>query len=142
MTISLGSQANGADKILSPAEITQLFTDKTMTAVVMGRRGNDREKPFKVFTSAMGAVRTLSETGAVDSRSWSVTDKGQMCFSSSFSNRKGGGTCGYIVADGSGAYRMYDTKKLQERGGVVAGAKKNDLILVFSEFVAGNILAP
>lgn len=140
MIISVGSQAYGADKILTPAEVTSLFSDKTMTAVSLGHKDKNREKPFKVFTSGMGAVRTMSETGAVDSRSWSVTEKGQICFSSSFKNRKGGATCGYLVTDGGGTYRMYDSKKLQSRGGKVGGAKKKDLKLIFSQFVSGNSL--
>lgn len=140
MTISLGGQANSADAVLSPAEITQLFTDQTFTAVSFERKGKIQGNPFKVFASGMGLIRSLSETGAVVSRSWSVTDKGQMCFSSSFTNRKGGGTCGFLVTDGSGTYRMYNSKKLEQRGGVIAGAKRNDLILEFSGFVAGNSL--
>lgn len=140
MTISLTGQANSADAILSPAEITQLFTDQTFTAVSYERKDRAQGKPFKVFTSGMGLVRSLSETGAVVSRAWSVTDKGQVCFSSSFTNRKGGGTCGFLVTDGGGTYRIYNSKKLKERGGVIAGAKRNDLILELSGFVAGNSL--
>lgn len=141
IVISAGNQASGADTVLTAAEVNKLFSDKTMTIMsTRSKKKGGTEQPFKAHTSSMGSVRALSDEGASDSRQWSVSENGRFCFSRSFKRKHGGSTCGFIVTDGSGTYRLYKSKNVKVKSGQVVGAKKKDLLLIFSNFTSGNTL--
>ena len=57
IAISAGSQANGADTILTATEVNALFSDKTMTVITTGYKKKSEKEPFKVHTSNIGAAR-------------------------------------------------------------------------------------
>lgn len=130
-----------AEVILQPSQVSKLFLDKTMT-ITSGRveKKTGKHRVFKAYASDMGGLRVVYQGGATETRSWSVTEKGDLCISRSTMSRAAGATCGVLVSDGSGVYRMYPAKGLVVRGDRIAGTSQSKLLLTFSNFQQGNKL--
>jgi len=139
--VLLGNQAIAEDVVLSAAQVTKLFSDRTMTVEQVKHKD---EAPFRVYTASNGMVRSRHNDEDSDNRTWKTSENSRFCFSRSFrrqrSTNASGSTCGFIVTDGGGVYRLYQSKKLKVENGQLVGVKKNDLLLNFSSFSAGNTL--
>ncbi len=129
------NQAFCAETVLSVAQIKKLFSNKTMTVKQVKHKD---AKPMKVYTDINGAVRVKDEKKGLDKRTWHTSKNGRLCFSRSFRRHDASGsTCGFIVSDGSGSYRFYQSRTAEIQYGKLVGPKKKDLILVFSHFSKG-----
>lgn len=136
------SISSGTDeKLLSSKQIRALFTEKTMTVTNVKDSKKGDSKRVKLYTSQAGTAQTLLDEGETRTRIWHVTDDGRICFSRPITRRNQGSTCGQIVYDGQGVYRMYLTKDIkQNKNGRISGASKKDLLLEFSNFKKGSDL--
>ncbi len=128
-------------KVLNAAEVSQLFVDKTMYVV-----GEERDKKtgdnwkYKAYTSEMGGLLVIFESGARQNRTWSVQDDGAFCIGRDMGRLTGGATCGYIVPEGNGVYKMYKAKHVWEKNGRVIGGQQIKLLVTFSNMTKGNNL--
>ncbi len=140
--ISFSADKSYAQKIvLNAAEVSQLFVNKTMNVVgdKTDKRTGDNWK-YKAYTSEMGGLLVIFESGARQNRTWSVQDDGAFCIGRDMGRRTGGSTCGYIVPEGNGVYKMYKAKHVWERDGRVVGGKQIKLLVTFSNLQEGNKL--
>jgi len=129
MTIAaLHTNALAKGKDLIPAELNSLFSDKTFSVKDLRDPGKEASK---VYATDMGGLRIIQASGASSTRAWSVRENGTFCYSAPATNRKGGGTCGYIVTEGQGAYKMYKQKGKDRKG---------KALFLFSNFKQGNQL--
>jgi hypothetical protein len=139
--ILLGNQAIADDIVLSAAQVTKLFTDRTMTVELVKQKD---EPPFRVYTASDGMVRNRHNDEDSDNRTWKTSENGRFCISRTFRRQRlanaSGSTCGFIVTDGSGVFRLYESKKVTVESGQLVGVERNDLLLNFSSFSAGNTL--
>jgi hypothetical protein len=133
--------SNAQKKVLNASEVSRLFVDKTMN--VVGENIDKKSgKPWKyrAYTSEMGGLLVIFESGARQNRTWSVRDDGSFCIGRDMGRRTGGATCGYIVPEGNGVYKMYKAKHVWERDGRVVGGKQIKLLVTFSNLKQGNSL--
>ncbi len=128
-------------KVLNAAEVSQLFVDKTMN-VLSEKTDKDTGKhvTYKAYVSEMGALPVVFESGARETRTWSVKDDGALCIRRTMKRHTGGVICGYIVPEGNGVYKMYEAKHVYEKSGRVVGGKHIKQLLTFSSFKKGNTL--
>lgn len=128
-------------RVLNASEVSELFVDKTMNVV-----GEDTDKrtgehwKYRAYTSPMGGLLVVFESGARQTRTWSVRDDGAFCIGKVMGRRTGGATCGYIVPQANGVYRMYKAKHVYEKDGRVVGGKQIKLLVTFSNLKKGNNL--
>ncbi len=128
-------------KVLNAAEVSRLFVDKTMN--VLGENVDKKtgeQWKYKAYASEMGGLLVIFESGARQTRSWSVSDDGAFCIGTVMGRSTGGATCGYIVPQGNGVYKMYKARHVYEKDGRVVGAKQTKLLVTFSNFKKGNSL--
>jgi hypothetical protein len=125
-TLHTAAMARGKD--LTPAELNSLFSDKTFSVENLRETGKEASK---VYATDMGGLRIIAASGASSTRAWSVRENGTFCYSAPATNRKGGGTCGYIVHEGQGMYKMYKQKGKDRKG---------KALFLFSNFQKGKQL--
>lgn len=137
----LNNHAIAKDVILSAAQVNKLFSDRTMTVEQVKQKDGD---PFRVHTASDGMVRSRHNDEDSDNRTWKTSENGRFCFSRSFTRQRHqnakGSTCGFMVSDYSGTYRLYQSKNIKVENGQLVGVKEIDLLLIFSSFSAGNTL--
>ena len=132
-----------AEKIvLSAAEVTEFFSDKTMTVKeesVDPKTGQSAE--FKAFFSKLGGVRAIEEGGGAENYNWSVSKDGAFCARNS--RRWRDGICGFVVQEND-SYALYVNKRGTRKAKAVDGRPVFDnrwkLFLSFSEIQAGEQL--
>lgn len=130
-----------AETLLKPAELNNLFSDSTFTVTNARSHSKNYKKQFRTFTAKSGLARVELEDGASQSRTWSVNEDGQLCFSRSLNRKDGGATCGFVVTEDRTTFRFYKSKKIKQRSaGTVSGIKRRDLVLTFTGFVRGDKL--
>ena len=135
-----GNTLYAKELVLKASEVSTLLTDATVLVTHAGA-SKDESEPFKVYFGEQGLIEVKSSEGGEQNRAWSINDDGRLCISRSFSRRRGGATCGYLVTTlGTGVYTMYKAKGVEVEGERAVSARQAKPILVFSKFVAGNQL--
>lgn len=133
---------NAADILPDPAQLTSLFQGKTVT-ITNGRPADKRggpDQPVNVYFSEMGILEYLNDEGESNYRKWTVSENGLFCVSRNFKRKEQAMTCGTIVGDDSGEYRLYKSSDIKVKSGQVVGMKKKEMLLIFSNFVTGKKL--
>lgn len=128
-------------RVLNASEVSQLFVGKTMN--VLSEKTNKKTRKhlkYKAYVSELGALPVVFESGARESRIWSVKADGALCIKRSIGRHRGGVICGYIVPEGNGVYKMYKAKHVYEKNGRVVGGRHIKQLLTFSNFKNGNTL--
>lgn len=127
---------------LSSTEVQALFADVTVTvedAEAQSRDGED--KSFKAFFSKMGGARAIYPDGAATSYSWSVDEKGRVCFARM---KRKTAICGFMMAGDDGNYHFYTSKKTSKNTIMRKDRPIKDkgwkLASIFKEFQAGDQL--
>lgn len=128
--------------VLSAGEVTEFFSDKTMTVKeesVDPKTGQSAE--FKAFFSKLGGVRALEAGGAAETYNWSVSKDGAFCARNS--RRWRDGICGFVVKEND-SYALYVNKRGNQKAKAVDGRAIFDNrwkhFLSFSEILAGEQL--
>ena len=138
--------SNAQNEALSAEKVTQLFRGKTFTVNVVkpDKKTGKKISPFNVHASQNGMINVAGEpeigTGTDEARLWTVSEEGQFCYSRKLiaSSRRMGGTCGFIVPDGTGAYNMYrlsgSGKRSKDQKRKIVGGKGSTHLFTFSNF--------
>jgi hypothetical protein len=130
-------------KALNAAEVAQLFSNTTFNVVSENKDKETKElKTSRVYSSEMGGLRVVFDSGAIENRSWSVTDEGALCLSRRQGSRRGGrgDLCGYLVTEDNATYWLYKAKFVDHVDGRAVKAKSKKLLMTFSNFKQGNAL--
>jgi len=145
-TCTFATISSAQNEALSAKEVTQLFRGKTFTVTVVkpDKKTGKKISPFNVHASQNGMINVAGEpeigTGADEERLWTVSEEGQFCYSRKLiaSSRRMGGTCGFIVPDGAGAYKMYSLsgskKRSKDTNRKIVGGKGSTHLFTFSNF--------
>lgn len=128
-------------KVLSASEVSQLVVGKTM-AVLSEKtdKNTGKHEKYKGYVSEMGGFLVAFENGARETRTWSVKADGALCIMRSLGRHSRSTTCGYIVSEGGGVYKMYEAKHVYEKKGRVVGGEHIKQLLTFSNLKNGNTL--
>lgn len=126
-------------RALDASEVSQLFLGNSVDIVGenIDKRTGEPWK-YRAYASDLGVLLVVFESGARQTRSWSVSEDGAFCFGKPLERHKGGTTCGYIVPQEGGVYKMYKAKHLYHKDGKVVGGKQVKLLVTFSNFQKGN----
>lgn len=128
-------------KVLNASEVSQLFVNKSMNIVGMEKDKNTgKPRTAKAYASEMGGLLVVWDSGGRQTRSWSVSDDGAFCIGKAMGRRTGGMSCGYVVPEGNGVYKMYKAKHVYTKDGRVVGGKQVKLMMTFSNLQKGNTL--
>lgn len=126
------------DKPLNAQQVTKLFNGRTMTATEAGTN-----RSIKIHASSAGGLSIAGEEAIGpqgQSRTWSVTEEGQFCYSKDLTikSRRMTRTCGFIVPTGAGAYGMYSLsgsgKRARDTKRKIVGGKGSKHRWTFSNF--------
>ena len=128
-------------RVLTASEVSTLFIDRTMNVLSEKTDKKTREHlKFKAYVSEMGAMPVVFESGARETRTWSIKADGAFCLRKTKGRHTGSVICGYIVPDGDGVYKMYKAKHVYEKNGRVVGGRHIEQLLTFSNLNKGNTL--
>ena len=145
-TCTFATISNAQNEALSAKKVTQLFRGKTFTVNVVkpDKKTGKKISPFNVHASSNGTINVAGEpeigSGAEEARLWTVSEEGQFCYSRKLiaRSRRLGGTCGFIVAAGSGTYKFYtlsgSKKRSKDSNRKIVGGKGSTHLLTFSNF--------
>ena len=135
------NNAHAQKKFLNAAEVSSLFTDKTMK-VRDENRGSKRKNPetYSAYSSEMGGMLAKFDNGSRKTWSWSVDDEGELCIRRTARRHSSGLTCGFIYKENNGVYKMYNAKHAYKQNGKMVEGKHIELIATFSSFKKGNVL--
>jgi len=127
--------------ILNATEVSRLFNDRTVTVLSEKTEKNTgKHLKYKAYFSGMGALLVVFENGAREPRTWSVKADGALCLRRTQRTHRGGVSCGYIVSEGNGVYKMYKVKHVKIKGGRVVGGRNIKQLLTFSKFKKGRTI--
>ncbi len=127
--------------VLNASEVSQLLIGKTMN-VLSEKTDKDTGKhmKYKAYVSELGAWLVVFESGARETRTWSVKDDGALCTKRTMGRHTNLVNCGYIVPKGNGVYKMYEVKHVYKKNGRVVGGKHVKQLVTFFNFKKGNRL--
>ena len=130
-------------KALNASEVAQLFSNTTFDVVSENKDKETGElRTSRVYASEMGGLRVVFASGAMENRTWSVTDKGALCISRRLGSRRGGrgNLCGYLVTEDGATFWLYKAKFVDHKDGRAVKAKSTKLLMTFSNFQQGSAL--
>jgi len=96
-TTSLVALDAGADQQLNAAQLKEMFSDKTISAI--NHAAGD--KPQSTYFAPNGTVTQKTPTGSKKQGNWRVTDQGQQCIA--WAGEKE--VCSTVTARGDGTYQ-------------------------------------
>ena len=111
------SQSAFAERSLTTAEVTQLFSGNTYTATIPSRNIQ-----MTVYVDPNGTLRGM-QGGHKFTSKWEINDKGEICVS--YKERL---SCRYVMEE-DGIYKKY---KINEQGEKV-------VLVIYQSFTPGNI---
>ena len=111
------SQSAFAERSLTTAEVTQLFSGNTYTATIPSRNIK-----MTVYVDPNGTLRGM-QAGHKFTSKWEINDKGEICVS--YKERL---SCRYVMEE-DGIYKKY---KINEQGEKV-------VLVIYQSFTLGNV---
>jgi hypothetical protein len=111
------SHTASAERVLTAAEVTQLFSGNTYTAAIPSRNIQ-----MTVFVDPNGSSRGM-QAGHKFTSNWSINEKGEFCVS--YKQRL---SCRFVMED-EGVYKKY---KINEQG-------KKMVLVIYQSFEQGNV---
>ena len=136
------SPATGrTEEVMNSKQLEILFSDTTFNVTDLDTKNQGADKGVRVYSTPNGMLRVnRQEDNSSQNRAWTISEGWRFCFSRNLMRRKGGSTCGIIVSEGGGQYKMYRAYANKVKPDQVPKVNRKKPLLLFSDFVRGNQL--
>ncbi len=136
------SQSLAIDSVLKAGEISTLLIDTTIK-VTEAKKDKKTGKilSYAAYFADNGTIRIQHHGGETEFFNWSVKKDDTLCVINTARVWGSGPSCGYLVRDNQGGYKVYPMKSISsEKNKKYVSVKKGGHVLTFSNIKKGNQL--
>ncbi len=136
------TQSLAMDSVLKAGEISSLLMDTTIKVTEAKKnKKTGKTLSYAAYFAADGTIRVQHPDGETEFFNWSVNKDDTLCVINNVRVWGSGPSCGYLVGDNQGIYKVYPMKNISsEKNKKYVSVKKAGHVLTFSNIQRGNHL--
>ena len=136
------TQSLAMDSVLKAGQISSLLMDTTIKVTEAKKdKKTGKTLSYSAYFADNGTIRIQHPDGESEFFNWSVKKDDTLCVINNVRVWGSGPSCGYLVRDNQGGYKVYPMKSISsEKNKKYVSVKKASHVLTFSNIQKGNHL--